>query len=205
MAVDPRRHSQSRSAVTVPPPHWRWAQSLRERRAPPRQPARQPARDRARLRARRLRLHHAAAGRADASRRHPRAGAARQRSGGDHRHLRRQSAELAVHLGVDLRHGPADGRASKAASIPRPCTATSSCCGTRCWIPRRSFSMQRHAVLAAAVADAGRQRADWPADGSNRLLYFEERRPRLAAAYYESDVGRGRIAVPLASLAHRNA
>jgi uncharacterized protein len=29
MAVDPRRQSQTRLAVMVPPPHWRWAQSLR--------------------------------------------------------------------------------------------------------------------------------------------------------------------------------
>ena len=97
---------------------WRWAQSLRSAGRRLRQPARQPARDRARLRARRLRLHHAAAGRADHSRRRPGAGAARQRSGRDHRHLCRQSAELAVHLGVDLRHGPADRRARRRASIP---------------------------------------------------------------------------------------
>ena len=94
--------------------------------APSRQSESEPARDRARLCHRRVRLGHPAAWRADHPRRAAREPVAGKRSGRHRRHLRRQPAELAFHLGRRPMPWACRSSASKACSIPRPSSTT--CC-----------------------------------------------------------------------------
>ena len=169
----------SRIAMVLPPPHWRWASELARRRPPPRATSRASPHEIALgCAARRLRRRHAAAGRADDAGRRAVARAARQRPGRDRRHLRRQSAELAVHLGVDLRHGLADGRprgrarsrrraAQRHAAVARACSShrrnfwtrprrsSGRCCG-RCWpaVCRLACSRRRSSTIFRGTPSA---------------------------------------------------